>query len=82
MVLCLCIPIGKREQALAMVKHILESKSNCEFSRLSLVFTASILESMVNATPRRVGHTHLRRLHSTVHPSGAGTNAEPYYTWT
>jgi hypothetical protein len=76
---CLRIPIGKRERALAMVEHILESKPSREFSRLSLAVAAGVLESLVDATPRRIGHTHLRNMHSTVHPSGAGTGAEPYY---
>ncbi len=43
---------------------------------------AGILESLSEATPRRLGHTYLRHFHSLVHPPGAGTGADPYYTCT
>jgi hypothetical protein len=53
-----------------------------DYSRLSLSVVAGVLESLVEATPSRLGHTYLRRLHSLVHPEGAGTGASPYYTKT
>jgi hypothetical protein len=53
-----------------------------KWSRLSLAVAAGILESLVEATPRRIGHTYLRRFHSLVHPEGGGTGLEPYLTTT
>lgn len=79
---CLRIPITKRERALAIVKHLINSPAHRRWSRLSLAVAAGILESLVEATPRRIGHTHLRRFHSLVHPPGIGSGAEPYYTTT
>ena len=35
---------------------------------------------MAEATPLRLGHTYLRRLHTAIHPPGLGTGATPYYT--
>jgi hypothetical protein len=43
---------------------------------------AGILKSLVDATPRPIGHTYLRPFHSKVHPPSLGTGAEPYYTLT
>jgi hypothetical protein len=37
---------------------------------------------MVEATPRRIGHTYLRRFHSLIHPEGGGTGLDPYLTVT
>jgi hypothetical protein len=79
---CLSIPVTKRERALAIAKHVISSVSTREWSRLSLAVAAGVLESLVEATPRRIGHTYLRQFHSVVHPPGIGVGAEPYYTTT
>jgi hypothetical protein len=79
---CLRIPVPKRERALAIVQHLLDAPLSRRWSRLSLAVAAGILESLAEATPRRLGHTYLRRFHSAVHPPGLGTGAEPYYTLT
>jgi hypothetical protein len=34
----------------------------------------------MEATPLRLGHTYLHRLHSVIRPDGLGTGAVPYYT--
>jgi hypothetical protein len=77
---CQQIPIPKRERALAMVEHLLESPEERTFSRLSLAVAAGTLESLVDATPHRLGSTYLRRFHSVVRPPGLGTGLEPYLT--
>ena len=75
------IPTEKRERAHAMVEYLLK-ESGKEFSRLALAVVAGTLQSLVEATPRRMGSTRLRSLHSDVRPPGLGTGVEPYYTKT
>ena len=77
---CLRVPIGKRERALAIVEHVLESPSARAYSRLSLAVAAGVLQSLVEATPLRLGHTYLRRFHSLVRPPGLGSGLAPYLT--
>ena len=79
---CLRIPVGKRERALGIVEHIMESSESTLFSRLSLAVAAGVLQSLVEATPRLLGSTYLRRFHSLVHPVGGGTGLAPYLTRT
>ena len=74
------IPVAKRERALAMVEYIVCSRLDKLFSRLSLAVVAGVLQSLVEGTPERVGHTRLRAFHSVVHPAGLGSGAEPYFT--
>ena len=75
------IPRSKRERALAITEIILDNPSK-NWSRLALSVAAGVLESLVEGTPRRVGHTYLRATHSTVHPPNAGTGLEAYLTTT
>jgi hypothetical protein len=56
---CLRVPVAKRERALAIVEHLLEAPVSREFSRLSLAVAAGVLQSLVDATPLRLGHTYL-----------------------
>jgi hypothetical protein len=77
---CLRIPLAKRERALAIVEHLLDSPLNREYSRLSLAVTTGVLQSLVDATPVRLGHTYLRKFHSLVCPPGLGIGLEPYLT--
>jgi len=76
----LLIPTTKRERALAMVELVLAGGIQQSHSRLSLSVVAGVLESLVEVTPRRLGRTYLRRLHSIVNPGGLGTGAAPFYT--
>lgn len=76
------MPLAKRERAAAMIAHVLDSPEDKTFSRLALAVVAGVLESLVDATPTRLGHTYLRQTHSLVHPEGSGTGALPYYTST
>jgi hypothetical protein len=79
---CLRIPAPKRERAIAICDYLLDSPPTKNWSRLSLAVAAGVLESLSEATPRRLGHTHLRHFHSLVHPPGIGTGAAPYFTCT
>ena len=79
---CLRIPVPKREWALAIYEHLIASPPDTLWSRLSLAVAAGILESMSDATPKHLGHTHLRQFHTLVHPPELGTGAEPYFTRT
>jgi hypothetical protein len=63
-----------------MIYHILSHSIDWQFSRLSLAVLAGTLESMVEATPLCLGHTHLRRLHTIIHPEGHSPGAAIYYT--
>jgi hypothetical protein len=77
---CLRIPVSKRERALAIVEHLLDSPKSRAYSRLSLAVAAGVLQSLVDATPVRLGHTYLRRFHSLVRPPGLGSGLAPYLT--
>ena len=79
---CLRIPEAKKERAQAICDYLVSSDPEKHWSRLSLAVAAGVLESLSEATPRRLGHTHLREFHSLVHPPGLGIGAEPYYTTT
>jgi hypothetical protein len=63
-----------------MIHHILSHSIDWQFSRLSLAVLAGTLESMVEATPLRLGHTHLCQLHTIIHPEGHSPGAAIYYT--
>ena len=76
------IPLEKREHGLAICDHLLAQPPSFQWSRLSLAVAAGSLEHLSEATPRRYGHTVLRALHTLIHPPGAGTGIDPYYTKT
>ena len=79
---CLKIPVSKRERALAICEHMQQGPVDKQWSRLGLAVAAGVLESLTDATPRRMGHNKLRSLHAIVHPADAGTGLEPYCTTT
>jgi hypothetical protein len=60
------IPVSKRERCLAMVEHLIHRTK--PLSRLALLVAVGVLESVVDATPARLGHTCLRSLYDTLHP--------------
>lgn len=76
------IPDAKRERALAMTEYLLSTPDQYEFSRLGLAVVSGVLESLSEATPSRLGHTYLRRLHTVVHPAGFEAGETVYYTRT
>jgi hypothetical protein len=72
------IPVGKRERCLAMVDHPIHRTR--PLSRRALAVAVGVLESVVDATPARLGHTFLRILYDTLHP--VGLDETPYNTST
>lgn len=76
------IPLPKRERALAIVEYLLASPPHQQFLRLSLAVATGILQSLVDATPCRIGATYLRSHYNTLHPPGMGTGLAPYCTKT
>ncbi|CAJ1946038.1 unnamed protein product [Cylindrotheca closterium] len=79
---CLRIPEAKKERALAICDYLIQSPKHKRWSRLGLAVAVGVLESLTEATPRRLGHTHLKEFHTIVHPPGLGNGAAPYYTTT
>ncbi|CAJ1948036.1 unnamed protein product [Cylindrotheca closterium] len=77
------VDCGEQERAgPGICEYLTGAPHHKAWSRLSLAVAAGILESLTEATPRRLGHTHLRHFHSLVHPPDLGTGAPPYYTTT
>jgi hypothetical protein len=78
------IPEAKRSKALAVVEYC-QSKRGKAFPRLCLAVVTGLLQSLVDATPSRIGQTFLRRLINALH----GSEPEPgpydprrkYYTY-
>jgi hypothetical protein len=65
-----------------MVDYLLLGKATTEYSRLSSYVVTGVLESLVEATPSRLGHTSYISLSTLVHPEEAGTGTSPRYTKT
>jgi hypothetical protein len=57
-----------------MVDYLLLGKATTEYSRLSSYVVTGVLESLVEATPSRLGHTSYISLSTLVHPEEAGTS--------
>jgi len=74
------IPEAKLSRSLAMIEYFLTFK-NGDVPRLSLVVITGVLESLVDATPARTGHTYLRRLYDTIWATEppAGTSGKDVY---
>jgi hypothetical protein len=62
------IPENKRAKAAAMTYYPLNHRQ--QIARLGLAVVVGVLESMVDATPSRIGHTYLRAIQDTLRPSG------------
>lgn len=76
------IPHEKRSRALVQVRYTL-TKVGGEFSRLALSVLNGILQSLVDATPTRLGQTFLRPLHDLISHDNAVTDPRAkFYTTT
>jgi hypothetical protein len=60
------VPLDKRDRALAMLDYI-RARSGEEMSRLSLSVVYGVLQSLVDATPSRLGQTFLRRAYNALY---------------
>ena len=79
------IPKEKRSRGLAMIQFLRAGGESMELSRLTLAVVTGLLQSMVEATPQRVGQTYLRRLYDRLHDLDLGKEPPPvgplmYYT--
>ena len=74
--------MAKKEKAAVMFEHLCAVPVSRKWSRLSLAVVASTLEALVDATPQRLGHTHLQALHTLIHPEDLSTGVAIYYTTT
>jgi hypothetical protein len=77
----LLMPEDKKERAGAMVDYTL-SKPRKEWSRLALSVLSGTLESLAECTPQRIGHTHLRSLHTVIHSDNVAGGLEAYLSTT
>jgi hypothetical protein len=71
------IPLYKVDKSIALTDYAIDHRDH--LSRLCLAVVKGVLESEVDATPSRSGHTHLRSLEHTLHP--AGWEGLPYYSF-
>jgi hypothetical protein len=76
----LTVPSPKVDKALALIEFAVDH-GDC-ISRLCLAVVKGVLESLVDATPSRTGHTHVRSLEITLHPPGWEEGFLPYYSFT
>ena len=74
------VPTDKAERSLAMAEYLRSVPDGQPFSRLALSVIAGTLESIADATPNRIGHTHLKATHSLIHPEGSPGGRAVYYT--
>jgi hypothetical protein len=61
------VPDYKVGKSVAIIDYSVSHRSH--FPRLGLAVVKGVLESQLEATPSRSGHTHLRSLEDTLHPS-------------
>ena len=61
------VPPNKVSRCLASIDFLLHRPRSQELSRLSLAVVTGVLQSVVEATPRRVGQAHLRSLYDDLH---------------
>jgi hypothetical protein len=74
------IPEVKRVKAIALTQFAVDNR--VKISRLSMSVVAGVLESLVEATPSKMGHTHLRALQPHIHPKDWDEDYLPYYLFT
>jgi hypothetical protein len=74
------IPPYKVAKSLSLIDYALDNRQH--ISRLCLSIVKGVLESQVDVTPSRAGHTHLRSLERTLHPLGWDEQHLYYYSFT
>ena len=74
-------PSDKLDRCRAMASHLGRMTEGQKISRLALSVIAGTLESVSDATPNRLGHTHLRSTHSLIHPDGHDPGREVHCTF-
>ena len=76
------IPPHKVARCLASIDYLSRRKRSQKLSRLSLAIVTGVLQSVVEATPQRVGQNQLRTIYDDLHDleNAALTGAAKYYT--
>jgi hypothetical protein len=67
----LVIPNDKVSKALASIQYLRAGAAQGRLARLTLAVVVGRLQSLVDATPRRIGNSYLRRLYDELHESTA-----------
>ena len=74
----LIIPPEKRNRSKSMIAYLLSHKDS-DISALGLAVVVGTLQSLVEATPSRLGQTNLRQLHDVIHEDASLGAKEKYY---
>jgi hypothetical protein len=61
------IPASKASRGIATIDYLVEANQREKLSRLAVVVGGRFLQSLVEATPARIGQTYLRKLYDEVH---------------
>jgi hypothetical protein len=72
------IPEDKRQRGLATIRFLKAGGPSMDLSRLTLAVVTGLLQSMVEATPQRIGQTFLRRLYDRLHRLEEGLPNRPH----
>jgi hypothetical protein len=73
------LPEYNRAKAVAMIDFAKSHRQR--ISRLGLAVAVGVLESMVEGTPSRIGHTYLHNVQETLHPKDWEGYDFPYYSF-
>jgi hypothetical protein len=73
------IPDSKVSRGIATIDYLIEANQREDLSRLTVAVGGGFLQSLVEATPARIGQTYLRKLYDEVHDADLFGKAL-YYT--
>ena len=76
----LLIPSDKVSRSLATLDYVIKMNTQNNLSRLTVAVLGGLLQSLVDATPARIGQTYLRGLYNDVHYTCPLTGKDLYYT--
>lgn len=74
------IPPAKVSRSLATLQFVIKMNVRGTLSRLTVAVMGGLLQSLVDATPARLGQTYLRSLYDNVHYTCPLTGKDLYYT--
>jgi hypothetical protein len=64
---CVRVVQSKVSRSTATIKYTIRQSLRGDLSRLTLAVTTGLLQSLVDATPQRIGQTYLRELYNELH---------------
>ena len=74
------IPLAKVSRTLSTLQFVIKMNSRSTLSRLTVAVMGGLLQSLVDATPSRLGQTYLRGIYDDVHYTCSLTGRDLYYT--